>query len=195
MARFIWVELFYIIFSLVLSLKDLPSLPELPRRVRYNFSTFAFSQPLLFRLCSMWQGQRSWSQEGPNMFMRWRWPRTRLKNLWPIFQTNPIYLPKQMSKPSPRPMSTLQPKLMTKQRTKPACSTLLPMVLFVPIMGIPIQIWPSRHPAFKRASYHQLKHDLKAAQLDQKSSTNCASSEITFFKFLLKSTFQWPFKM
>ena len=38
MARFIWVELFYIIFSIVVSLKDLPSLPELPHRV--NFTAF-----------------------------------------------------------------------------------------------------------------------------------------------------------
>ena len=37
MVRFIWVELFYIIFSMVISLKDLPSLPELPHRVTFTF--------------------------------------------------------------------------------------------------------------------------------------------------------------
>ena len=37
MSRFIWVELFYIIFSIVLSIKDLPSLSEPPHRVLYTF--------------------------------------------------------------------------------------------------------------------------------------------------------------
>ena len=33
LVRFIWVELFYIIFSIAVSLKDLPTSPELPHRV------------------------------------------------------------------------------------------------------------------------------------------------------------------
>jgi len=72
LPRFIWVDLFYVIFSILLTLKDLPTLPELPHRVLDNKTsvntnmTFTFS---CFRWSFMWSDQKSWNHAGLNMSM------------------------------------------------------------------------------------------------------------------------------